>query len=103
MEALESIEEITAIEGVDGIFVGPFDLSVAMGIPQQFANPEFIAAQKRVLDACKANGKFCWTLGMSAEDSRAKFEMGYDGVLNSDGGMLAGATKQYVQGAKGLA
>lgn len=35
-EALDIIEDICAVDGVDGIFVGPFDLSISMGIPGQF-------------------------------------------------------------------
>ena len=41
---LEHIEEIVAIEGVDGIFIGPFDLSIALGIPGRFDDPRHIAA-----------------------------------------------------------
>ena len=55
---LEHIEEITAIEGVDGIMIGPFDLSISMGMPGQFENPEFKAAIARILKACKAAGKY---------------------------------------------
>ena len=36
---LEHIDEITAMEGVDGIFVGPFDLSIALGIPRSSYDP----------------------------------------------------------------
>lgn len=36
---LEHIEEITAMDGVDGIFVGPFDLSIALGHPGEFNAP----------------------------------------------------------------
>ena len=43
-EALDIIEDICAVDGVDGIFVGPFDLSISMGIPGQFDAPEFQAA-----------------------------------------------------------
>lgn len=57
--ALEHIEAITALEGVDGIFIGPFDLSISMGIPGQFGAPEFQAAVQRVLKACHDHGKFC--------------------------------------------
>lgn len=35
-EALAIIEDICAVDGVDGIFVGPFDLSISMGMPGQF-------------------------------------------------------------------
>ena len=37
---LEHLEEIVILPGIDGIFVGPFDLSTAMGIPGQFDKPE---------------------------------------------------------------
>ena len=37
--ALEHIEEIAALDGIDGIFVGPYDLSVALGAPARFATP----------------------------------------------------------------
>ena len=51
VEALEQIEDVAAIEGIDGIFIGPFDLSTTMGIPGQFNNKDFLAAEKRVLNA----------------------------------------------------
>ena len=95
VEALESIEEITAIDGVDGIFVGPFDLSIAMGIPQQFDHPDFTAALERVITACKKNDKFCWVLGVSPEDVCKRFEMGFDGVLTVDSHFLIFGTIQY--------
>ena len=52
-EALENIEAITAMEGVDGIFIGPFDLSISMGIPGQFDHPDFVAA----LEKCRKSAK----------------------------------------------
>ena len=57
LEALDNIEEIAAIEGVDGIFVGPCDLSIEMGIPLEFDNPKLIKEIERILKACKDNGK----------------------------------------------
>ena len=42
--ALEHIEEIAALDGIDGIFVGPYDLSVALGAPARFATPRFAEA-----------------------------------------------------------
>ena len=100
VEALECIEEIAAIEGVDGIFIGPFDLSIAMNIPRQFSHPDFIAANQRVLKACKDNGKFCWTLGMTPDDAKAKFESGFDGVLSADTAFLAGGVTQFLKGTE---
>lgn len=57
-EALEAVEEIAAVPGVDALFVGPFDLSMALGLPpgDNDGEPAFDAAIKRVNDAAKANG-----------------------------------------------
>ena len=55
-EVLDSIEEITNIDGIDGIFIGPYDLSISMGIPGQFDAPAFRQAISRILNACKRTG-----------------------------------------------
>ena len=91
---LEHIEEIAAIDGVDGIFVGPFDLSVAMGIPLNFEHPDFKAALRRILDACKAAGKPTIIYAGTIEDAKKYFEMGFGSVAyNQDGFMLIEAYK----------
>ncbi len=79
-EALAHIEEIAAIGGIDGIFIGPFDLSICMGIPAQFEHPDFHAAMKRILSACQNAGKLCLTFTMSGEEARAYLAAGFDAV-----------------------
>ena len=56
-ECLDQIEEITAVPGVDGIFVGLFDLSITLGVPMDFESPVLTRALDRILLACKNNGK----------------------------------------------
>ncbi len=91
---LEHIEEIAAVDGVDGIFVGPFDLSVAMGIPLDFEHPDFKAALSRILDACKAAGKPTIIYAGTEEDARKDFAMGFTSVAyNQDGALLIEALK----------
>lgn len=86
---LEHIEEIAAVEGIDGIFVGPFDLSVAMGIPLEFDNPGFKAALARILAACKAAGKPSMIYAGTIEDAKTDFAMGFDSVTyNQDAPLL---------------
>ena len=53
---VESIEEIVAVEGVDATMVGPFDLSVSLGIPGDFEHPMFWSAFDRMVKACNRVG-----------------------------------------------
>ena len=100
VEALEQIEDIAALPGVGGIFVGPFDLSVSMGLTRQFGHPDFLAALARVLKACKDAGKLCFTLATDPREGREKLEQGFDGVFTCDTLLLAGSTAQYVKGLR---
>ena len=78
-ECLESIEEITAMDGVDGIFIGPCDLSIALGKPGQFDDPEVNAAFQRVVDACRAQGKFCLIYAPNTALAERFIKMGFNG------------------------
>ena len=75
---LEHIEEITAMDGVDGIFVGPFDLSIALGRPGEFDAPEVHDAILRVQAACRRSGKLSMIFTGGPEASRQRFAEGYD-------------------------
>lgn len=86
---LEQIEEIAALPGVDGIFIGPLDLSIALGIPGQVENPLFKAAEARVLQACKASGKLSFIFAGTAAKGREYLEQGFDSVtIGMDAMML---------------
>jgi 2-keto-3-deoxy-L-rhamnonate aldolase RhmA len=54
---LERLDEIVRVEGVDVIFVGPSDLSLSLGIPQQWDHPTFLHAVDQVADAALRAGK----------------------------------------------
>jgi 2-keto-3-deoxy-L-rhamnonate aldolase RhmA len=55
-DAVANIEAILDVPGIDGTFIGPYDLSLSMGLPGQLAHPDIIDAQQRVLAATKARG-----------------------------------------------
>ena len=80
---LAGIEEITHIDGVDGIFIGPFDLSVALNKPGAFGTQEFKDAIDRILKACKDAGKFAMLYTGDAKSTRAYFEQGFDAAAVS--------------------
>jgi 2-dehydro-3-deoxyglucarate aldolase len=54
IRAVENIDAILAVDGVDAAFIGPYDLTASMGITAEFDHPDYIAARKKVLEACRA-------------------------------------------------
>lgn len=83
VEALNSIEEIVAVNGVDGIFVGPYDLSIAMGIPGEFDNPAFVTALNHILKACREAGKFTMIFTANRTAAINYFKNGFDSIAYS--------------------
>jgi 2-dehydro-3-deoxyglucarate aldolase/4-hydroxy-2-oxoheptanedioate aldolase len=55
--AVEECEQIAAIDGVDGLFIGPSDLSQSLGVTGDFFHEKCLAAIDRVSAACKKHGK----------------------------------------------
>ena len=55
-EALESLDDILSVDGVDGVLVGPNDLSISLGVAGQVTGEVMVAAFTRVLERCKAHG-----------------------------------------------
>ena len=78
--ALEHIEEIVALDGVDGIFVGPNDLSIALGCPLQMDAPPMLAALERIRAACRKHGKPVLIFSGNAAAAKANLEDGFDSV-----------------------
>lgn len=55
--AIENIDEILSVEGLDGIFIGPYDLSGSYGLPGQTSHKLVKDAMQTVLTACKRHNK----------------------------------------------
>ncbi len=53
IEAVRNIDAILAVRGIDGVFIGPYDLTASMGITGQFEHPDYLAARATILDACR--------------------------------------------------
>ena len=51
-EGLASVEEIASVPQVDALMIGPYDLSISLGIAEEFQNPAFWQAVERVIKAC---------------------------------------------------
>ncbi len=57
-QAVEAIDDILAVEGIDAVYIGPADLSITYGLPPGVDNPgePFDGALARVLDSCQRHG-----------------------------------------------
>ena len=77
--ALAALDDILAVKGLDGVFVGPVDLSIALseGARLDPSGPETQDAAKMIVEAAKAAGKLAGIFCVTAEDVRAAKEMGY--------------------------
>lgn len=53
IDAVENIDEILAVAGIDAVFIGPYDLTASMGITGQFQHPQYLAARQQILAACQ--------------------------------------------------
>lgn len=63
---LAAVEDIAAVDGIDCLWLGHFDLTNFLGVPGQFDHPDYRAAIERIVAAGRANGK---ALGFMAADS----------------------------------
>lgn len=98
IESLEVIEEIVGVDGVSGIFIGPFDLSIALGIPTQFDHPKFKEAIARIYKACRDQGKFAFIFANDIDTAKYYFNYGFDSVTYSlDINLLIQSVQQVVQ------
>jgi 4-hydroxy-2-oxoheptanedioate aldolase len=70
-EAVECVEDIIAVQGVDLLFVGPSDLSISYGVPMQTGHPLVQKAIDRVAAACAKAGKW-WGMPTGSPEAAQK-------------------------------
>ena len=54
--AIKRLEELVSIDGVDGVFLGPHDITCSMGIPEEYGNPEFVRTVVDIIKRCRRSG-----------------------------------------------
>jgi 2-keto-3-deoxy-L-rhamnonate aldolase RhmA len=99
--AIEHLEEIAAVDGVDAIFMGPGDLSSAMGVIGNVAHPSVQAALKDAAERCRRIGKPVGTVGPTPEMVKDFIGYGYHFVaVASDMGMMMRQANQFFSALK---
>ncbi|GAA3726939.1 2-keto-3-deoxy-L-rhamnonate aldolase RhmA [Spinactinospora alkalitolerans] len=86
---LENVERLAEVEGLGGFFIGPFDLSVDMGLPGEVGHPDLREAFRRVIAAAHKHGRVA---AIHVFDPRMAIELMDDGInmcsVSSDINML---------------
>ena len=93
-KGVDAIDEIAAVDGVDGVFVGPGDLSAALGYLGRPGEPEVQKTIKYLFERIQAAGKAVGILAPAEADARRYLEWGATFVaVGSDLGAFRSATQ----------
>ena len=82
-EGVENAEAIAALDGVDCLWVGHFDLSCSLGVPGQFDHPTFTDAIERVIEGARKHGKAVGRLVPDVQTGIDLYKQGFDFVCYS--------------------
>lgn len=103
LSGLQNLDAIVSTEGVDGIFIGPADLSSSMGHRGNPTHPEVQAAIQSALQTIKSHGKAAGILYANEAGAKQFIEMGFDFVaVGVDTSLLVSASKNLLQKFKNI-
>lgn len=74
--AVENIDEIFAVEGIDGVFIGPADLSASMGYPDRADDPAMLEFFEKLTRKIVSSGKVAGTLAVDPAVARRFLDWG---------------------------
>ncbi len=105
-EALSNLDAILSVKGLDGVYVGPTDLSLSLGKPATLdpTDPEVLAAMKTIVDKTRKAGKIAGSHTDGPKTAHKRFADGYHFcTLINDIRLLAVAAQNAVREARGEA
>jgi 4-hydroxy-2-oxoheptanedioate aldolase len=101
-QALDRIEDIAKVEGIDGVFIGPSDLAASMGYIGNMQHAEAQKAYEEAVRRLKAIGKPAGILTLNEEEARRYIGWGYTFVaVGADTNLLARGADALVKTFKG--
>lgn len=96
-EAIDNLDDILAVEGLDGVFIGPMDLATNLGHLGNPSHPEVLAAFAEIEAKVLASDKFLGTLTTTWERTQECFDKGYQWlIVMQDGTALVKAASEMV-------
>jgi len=100
MEAVENLKEILTVPGIDVVFIGPNDLSQAMGYPGQTKHPEVQSMIERLVKEIHAAGKAMGTVAYDIETLKKCKEQGFRFIVYNVVPMITKSGREYLQAAR---
>ena len=101
MEAVENLKEILTVPNIDVVFIGPNDLSQAMGYPGQMKHPEVQKLIDRLVQEIHAAGKATGTVAYDADTLKLRKEQGFKFIVYNVVTMIVKSGREYLQLARG--
>jgi len=92
IDAVNNIEAIAKVPGIDAVLLGPYDLSASMGKLGQISDPEVVAAIDQVTAACQAANIPLGIFGVSVEALRPYVDQGYSLIVGSTDTLFLGGS-----------
>jgi 2-keto-3-deoxy-L-rhamnonate aldolase RhmA len=80
---VENVEAIAAVDGIDVLWIGHFDLTNFLGIPGQFTHPTYLASVKKIVAACEKHGKAAGFMAADVPTGKAMLEQGFRAIAYS--------------------
>ncbi len=102
LEGIENADEIIATEGVDVVFLGPTDLSVALGVHGHGKHEKVLTVIEDLTKKIVAAGKVSGTIARTPEDYGYWRDRGMGFFLTGANALLGAATSAYVQGVRAV-
>ena len=93
---VEEAHEIAAVEGIDLLWIGHFDLTTSLGVPGEFGHPRHAAAVERIFAGATAAGKHVGALATGVADAQDLLGQGYRAVAYGDSLVFSDALRDAV-------
>jgi 4-hydroxy-2-oxoheptanedioate aldolase len=100
LDAVENLKEILTVPNIDVVFIGPTDLSQAMGYPGQMKHPEVQGLIDRLVKEIHAAGKATGTVAYDAETLKLRKEQGFKFIVYNIVAMIVKSGREYLQLAR---
>ncbi|TFK23494.1 Phosphoenolpyruvate/pyruvate domain-containing protein [Coprinopsis marcescibilis] len=99
-EAVNNLESIVQVDGIDALFIGPYDLSISLGFPPPSPNPhpEVEKVIQRVLQVSKQANKKCAIFCASGTQAKGRAKQGFDMInITSDTGSIVEGINRHLK------